>query len=94
MAAEEKYRKSETPHTLILEKRSRLSVSGVEDVESFDENEVVMYTNQGMLTISGSELRIERLTIDGGELGVEGHINGLKYEDIHEKSGIFSRLFK
>ncbi len=94
MANDEKYKKAEVPHTLILEQRSRMSVSGVENVESFDENEVIMYTNQGMLTVSGSDLRIERLTLDGGELGIEGHINGMKYEEVREKGGVFSRLFR
>ena len=94
MANDEKYKKAEVPHTLILEQRSRMSVSGVENVESFDENEVIMYTSQGMLTVSGSDLRIDRLTLDGGELGIEGRISGMKYEDVREKGGVFSRLFR
>ena len=87
-------KKPAEPNNVIMESRSRLSVSGVEEVDSFDEGSVVMYTSAGLLTVRGSGLHIDKLTIDGGELGVEGRIDSLQYEDTHEKSGFFSRLFK
>lgn len=94
MSYEEKYQKNEFPHNIILESRSRLSVSGVEEVDSFDESSVVMYTKEGLLIVRGHDLHIDRLTIDGGELGVDGRIDSLQYEETHEKGGFWSRLFK
>ena len=59
-------------HHLILEDRERLTVSGVEEVESFDENTIVMVTAQGVLIVRGENLHIEKLSLDGGDLKVEG----------------------
>ena len=79
-------------HHVILEGRERLSVSGVEEVERFDEESVVMETSQGTLIVSGQGLHIEQLSLDGGELRVEGTIDALSYEDgRRERGGFFSR---
>ena len=59
MAYEEKYKKTELPHGLILQDRRRLTVSGVEDVESFDESAVVLQTAGGTLILRGSALHID-----------------------------------
>ena len=73
----------------------QLSVSGVEEVESFDENQIVMYTTKGTLVVRGENLHIEKLSLDGGDLKVEGDIDALTYEDgPREKGGLFSRLFR
>ena len=83
------------PHHLILEEREQLSVSGVEEVESFDENAIVMYTSRGTLGVRGEILHIEKLSLDGGDLKVEGEIDSLTYEDSgREKGGFFARLFR
>ena len=80
-------------HHLILEDRERLSVSGVEDVESFDETMVVMVTSQGVLVVRGEGLHIEKLSLDGGDLKVEGMVESLTYEaDRGRRGGFFSRL--
>lgn len=80
-------------HHVMLEGRERLSVSGVEEVERFDEESVVMETSQGTLIVSGQGLHIEQLSLDGGELRVEGTIDALSYEDgRRERGGFFSRL--
>ena len=68
-------------HRVVLEDRSRLTVSGVEEVERFDENTVVLSTAQGGLEIQGEGLHIETLSLDGGELTVVGTIQSLCYED-------------
>ena len=70
----------ELNHHLILEDREKLTVSGVEEVESFDENTIVMDTAQGVLVVRGEELQIEKLSLDGGDLKVEGMIESLVYE--------------
>lgn len=88
-------KKPELPHNVILEGRSRMSVSGVEDVDSFDENAIVMYTSCGLLSVRGSGLHIDKLSIDGGELTVEGQIDMVQYEDEERSTGGFlSRLFR
>ena len=84
---------SQAGHRLELIGRERLTVSGVEDVERFDELSVVMHTAAGVLVVSGEDLHIGKLSLDGGELLVEGHIDGLNFEDAPvRKSSFFSRL--
>ena len=80
-------------HRLELEGRERLTVCGVEDVERFDETGLIMSTTQGTLVVTGEGLHIGKLSLDGGELLVEGHIDGLNFEDAPvRKSSFFSRL--
>ena len=87
--------KVDVPHNLIMEGRERLNISGVEDVESFDEETIVVYTSKGLLIIKGSELHIEKLSLDGGDLAVEGLVHSLQYEaETREKVGFFARLLK
>lgn len=82
-----------TGHHLILEERERLTVSGVVEVESFDENVIVMTTAQGVLIVRGEGLHIEKLSLDGGDLKVEGLVESLTYEEPRRsKGGLLSRL--
>lgn len=93
MPYEENRPRAEAAHHIILEEREQLSVSGVEEVESFDENTIVMLTNRGTLIVRGEELHIEKLSLDGGDLKVEGTVESLTYEDDRrEKGGFFARL--
>ena len=82
-------------HHVALEDRRRLTVSGVLEVENFDENTIVMDTNQGTLVVRGEDLHIETLSLDGGEMRVEGSIDSLTYEsDGGERGGLLRRLFR
>ena len=92
--AYEKELKQVTAHTLSLENRSVLTVSGVEDVESFDENEIVMNTTQGNLIVRGSGLHIGKISLDVGEMKVAGLINEMCYEEQEQPGGFWGRLFK
>lgn len=85
----------QTPHRVVLEERGSLAVSGVEEVERFDESEIVMATVRGTMVIRGTGLHIEKLSLDGGELKVEGNVDSLSYEDEGggERVGFFARLF-
>lgn len=95
VAYEEKKVRPEAAHHIILEEREQLSVSGVEEVESFDENTIIMDTGRGTLIVRGTGLHIEKLSLDGGDLKVEGDIDSLTYEDGgREKGGFLSRLFR
>ena len=81
-------------HRLQLEGREKLSVSGVEDVVRFDENCSVTTTSAGTLIITGEELHIGKLSLDGGEMQVDGRIDAVTYEDTEVRQGSFlSRLF-
>lgn len=82
------------PHQLLLEDRERLTVSGVSDVDSFDETTIVVYTDMGELTIKGDNLHISRLNVETGDLKVEGTIQALTYAEPAVKGGFFGRLFK
>lgn len=82
-------------HSVVMEGRKKLSVSGVEEVESFDENTIVMSTALGVLVVRGEDLHIEVLSLEGGELKVEGEVDSLTYEeDGRREGGFFSRLFR
>ena len=82
-------------HRLTLEGREKLTVSGVEDVERFDESCIVMSTCAGTLVTTGEALHIGKLSLDGGELHVDGRIDGINYEEEQPSrgGGLFSRLF-
>ncbi|MDR0818837.1 MAG: sporulation protein [Oscillospiraceae bacterium] len=81
-------------HSVALAGRKKLLVSAVDDVESFDEQLIVLHTSGGVLVIRGSGLKIEKLSIDGGELSVTGRVDAMDYEDEKPKGGFFAGLFK
>lgn len=93
--AYENYPEIRPPHRVVMEERTGLSVSGVVEVERFDENEILMSTSCGTLAVRGEELHIEKLSLDGGELKVEGRVESLFYEDdgMAGRGGFLSRLF-
>ena len=83
------------PHNCILEDRRALSVSGVNDVGSFDEETITASTDYGELTVKGEKLHITKLSLEIGELCIEGRISSLSYADVPDKSaGFFSRVFR
>lgn len=83
------------PHNLIMENRNHLTISGVSDVDSFDEQTVVIFTQMGELTVRGSDLHITNLNVDSGELSLDGTISSLSYSDEQPRGGgFFSRVFK
>ena len=82
---------------LILENRNKLTISGVLDVLSFDDQIVILETDLGMLTVKGDNLKINKLSIDTADVIIEGEINSLSYsqKDLEKKNeGIFSKIFK
>lgn len=82
------------PHNVIMENRKSLSVSGVSDVDSFDEQTVVIYTDMGELTVKGKGLHIDRLNIEIGEIELTGTIYGLMYTDERQKTGFLGRILR
>lgn len=84
------------PHHVVIEERRRLTVSGVVDVERFDENAIVLSTAKGAMVVEGENLHIEKLSLDGGDLKVEGDIDSVTYgeEQGTGHGGFFSRLLR
>lgn len=92
MAPDERNR--EMPHTVILEGREKLSISGVVDVQSFDEEQVLLETVRGMLVVRGQGLHVERLQLEAGELIVQGEIGLMEYDDsVQPRGSLLGRLF-
>ena len=84
------------PHHVVLEERKSLTVSGVEDVERFDENTIVLSTSKGTMVVTGEDLHIEKLSLDGGDLKVEGQVDAVTYEDDGggNRGGFLARLLR
>ena len=81
-----------TNHKLLLDGRERLTVSGVEDVISFDECGVVLKTVMGILSIDGVELRIINLNVDSKDIEIAGKISGLIYQGAQSpKNSLFKK---
>ncbi|MGE4352957.1 MAG: sporulation protein YabP [Oscillospiraceae bacterium] len=93
MAYEEKQKLVKKSHNVIMEDRSKLTVSGVEDVASFDENEVVMNTVDGNLVVRGSELKIDKLSLDTGDVAIQGLVTDLSYEEVAHSQSLWAKLF-
>lgn len=89
----EKLKPAVKPHSVSMDDRCRLNVTGVDDVESFDEATIVMNTSQGNLIVRGSGLHIGKISLDVGEIKVEGMITDLNYEGKAHTGGFWSRLF-
>ncbi len=82
------------PHELRLDNRANLSISGVKDVESFDEAVVVLRTVRGLLVVRGAKLQLQALSIDGGQICICGLIDSLCYEEEQKTTGFLKRLFR
>lgn len=83
-------------HSVTVDNRERAVFSGVIDVDSFNEDEVILATEAGGITLIGKDLHIARLNLEDGQLIVEGIIDAIDYMDSSpaHKGGMFSRLFK
>lgn len=82
---------NQMPHKLSLDERSRLTMTGVTEVISFEENCVVLHTALGTLIVQGNDLKLKTLSLEGGQVAVDGHISALIYEE--PRLGGWRRLF-
>lgn len=91
-------RQTTKAHKLILSNRRTSTITGVTDVISFDITEVLLETEQGMLMIKGADLHVNRLTLEKGEIDLEGRIDSIAYSELasFQKKGesVLGRLFK
>ncbi len=94
----EEVHNSTKSHRITLNNRGAGTITGVNAVISFDPNEVLLETEQGMLLIKGRELNVTRLTLEKGEVEVDGRVDSFTYSDVktgqREENSIFNRLFK
>lgn len=85
-------------HKVNLYNREKGTLTGILDVISFDENTIVLDTDMGLLTIRGKDLHVSRLTLEKGEIDIEGRADSLVYSsnESYRKSGqsLLARLFK
>ena len=85
------------PHKVIIDSREKIIITAVEDVDSFNEVEVILLTNHGFITVTGEDLHINKLNLEEGQLVVEGKIQSVDYADHEEqrsKRGVFSKMFR
>ena len=85
-------------HKLMMLNRKSMEITGVEDVISFDTKEVLLETTMGILTIKGEDLKVNRLSIEKGELEIEGTVDSMEYSEIssynRKKESMLKRMFK
>lgn len=82
---------------ILIESRKKLSISGVLDVLSFDDQIVIIDTDLGMITIKGEDLRINKLSLDSTEVIIDGTINNISYNNNHDRregGSILGKIFK
>ena len=81
-------------HKVIIDGRDRVSISAVNDVDSFNENEIIFLTSAGMMTITGEDLHITKLNLDEGMLIIDGTVDSIDYSDHEEERMNSKKLFK
>lgn len=86
-------------HKLIINNRKTSTMTGILDVLSFDLNEILLETEQGMLVVKGTDLHVNRLSVEKGEVELSGNIDSIAYSNVNHvgtssNENFFSRLFK
>lgn len=85
-------------HKMTMTNRKSCTINGVNDVLSFDIHEILLETEQGMLMIKGNDLHVSRLTLEKGEVDVDGRIDSLTYSDAaaggHKSESLLTKLFR
>ena len=89
--------KQKRQHKLHMEDRNRLDMTGINDVISFDLNKVVLESDYGAVVIKGDDLHVSKLSVEKGELAVDGKIFAIEYSEINsyanKKESLMTRLF-
>ena len=82
-------------HSVVISAREKAMITGVNDLDSFNESEIILLTDGGVLTVLGEDLHISKLNLDDGQLAIEGVIDSIEYgENMSEKKPLFGRLFR
>lgn len=83
-----------TMHDLIVESRRKVTMTGINDVESFDEETITAQSGCGEITIHGKGLKISRLSVESGDMTVEGEIDSVIYSEGKATGSFLSRVFR
>ena len=85
-------------HKLVVNNRKTSLATGVLDVLSFDLNEILLETEQGMMMVKGTDLHVNRLNLEKGEVDMSGNIDSISCSDVHagvkQGENLFSKLFR
>lgn len=85
-------------HKVMMTNRKSCAINGVNEVLSFDIHEILLETEQGMLMIKGDDLHVSRLTLEKGEVDIDGKIDSFTYSDVsgsaHKNESLLTRLFR
>lgn len=85
-------------HKIVINNRKTSVVTGVLDVLSFDLNEILLETEQGMLMVKGTDMHVNRLSLEKGEVDLSGSIDSIAYSEIHAKGkaseNLIAKLFR
>ena len=81
------------PHCLTLNERKKLALTGVTEVVSFDDTSVVLHTQMGTLVIHGQDLQLKNLSLEGGQITVDGTVSAMLYEESRQTGSWLRRLF-
>ena len=85
-------------HKVTMLNRRTCSINGVNDVLSFDIHEILLETEQGMMMIKGDDLHVNRLTLEKGEVDIDGKVDSITYSDVagtgSKSESLLSRLFR
>ena len=84
----------QTSHGLTLQQRKHLTMTGVNEVVSFDDTAVVLRTGLGTLTVHGQDLRLKTLSTEGGQVAVTGEVSALTYEEPREPGDWLRRMLR
>jgi sporulation protein YabP len=82
------------PHSLTLKERGKLTMTGVTEVVSFEDTAVVLQTELGVLTVHGRDLQLKTLSLEGGQVAVDGTVSALVYEEPRQGGSWLSRLLR
>lgn len=83
-----------TTHDLIVESRKKVTMTGINDVESFDEETIIAQSGCGEISLHGKGLRISRLSVESGDMTVEGEINSVIYSEGRATGSFFAKVFR
>ncbi len=83
-------------HKIIIEDREKITISGVSDVENFDEREITLYTVDGAIQLFGEDFKINKLNVETGDVEIEGYITEVKYTGVDktDKGGFWGKIFR
>ena len=88
-------KKAVVPHRLIIDGRKNISVTGVTEADNFSDEEIILYTSCGQITIKGEDLQISVLNTEHGDVTASGKVNSVSYSDRSEKhQSFFSKVFR